>query len=76
MGVWAINTGGRDQGPGRPRWLRSVPCAGAAAVEVGRLSRPDPDTVRLPHGPYTAPSLRQGDPASCPLRDATVDVTS
>jgi hypothetical protein len=37
---------------------------------------PDPDTVRLLFGPYTAPPLKKGDRAHCHLRDATVVITS
>jgi hypothetical protein len=34
------------------------------------------DRVKLLHGPYRAPRLRVGDPATCLLRDCKVVVTS
>src|SRR5262249_25654004 len=55
-------------GPGRP--------AGAAAVGAARMSRPDPDTVRLLFGPYRPPKLRRGDRVACLFRDCAVVVTS
>jgi hypothetical protein len=37
---------------------------------------PYPDHVRLLHGPYEAPALKEGDRAFCLFRDADVVVTS
>jgi hypothetical protein len=38
--------------------------------------RPNPEHVRLLHGPYTVPALKRGDKATCLYRDGDVIITS
>jgi hypothetical protein len=40
------------------------------------MNDPDPDRVKLLHGPYAPPPLARGDRATCLLRDCDVVITS